>query len=71
MFEVKSVTVDNGGKIKTEYELYLNGLLIGTSKLHCDAVLLGKQLDRELKLAYHLGCAEARIGNGRRNGPTL
>ena len=56
MFEVKSVTVDNGGKIKTEYELYLNGLLIGTSKLHCDAVLLGKQLDRELKLAYHRGC---------------
>lgn len=64
MFEVKSVAVDNGGKIKNEFELYVEGILVGTSKLHCDATLLGKQLDNLLKQEYDRGYKDCSVNEG-------
>ncbi len=38
------------------FTLFYRGIEIGTAKLHCDAVLIGKQLDKQFELEYHRGC---------------
>ena len=38
------------------FTLFYRGIEIGTAKLHCDAVLVAKRLDKEFELEYHRGC---------------
>ena len=43
-------------EFEKKFLLTYRGVEIGTTKLHCDAVLIGKQLDRQFELEYHRGC---------------
>ena len=37
------------------FTLFYRGIEIGTAKLHCDAVLVAKRLDKEFELEFHRG----------------
>jgi len=52
-YEIKPV--DKG------FDLVYRGIEIGTAKLHCDAVLIGKQLDKLFQAEYIRGCKDLEI----------
>lgn len=53
MFEVK--TEEKG------FTLIFNGIEIGSSKLSCDAALIGKQLDKLFEKEYNRGASDAQL----------